>query len=226
MARVQCSFPVTCHLHGREFGVTVRNMGLEGMLLDVPLRVEPGQILSLTYDQMANCFAYATVRVRVVWSRQKPFTRLSEAGVAYVETGTIIENSWVRHLLRVFDLDHLSARERREDIRVPVALPGRVAVRDESGAFGDPILGLVNDLGIGGALFETDVDIPIGTAVLIGIGPMEDGNQLACEGHVVRRAGRSPQGKQFLGIRFDGPRDHRYEAVEPHLSNALYGSGA
>lgn len=224
MARVHCSFPVTCRLHGREFAVTVRDIGLEGMRLEIPLRVEPGQVLSLTYDNTLNCFTYATVRVRVVWSHQKPFTCLSEAGVAYVETGGVIEHSWVRHLLRLFDLDYLSARERREDIRVPVGFPGQVAVRGEAEAPPETIQGLVNDLGIGGALFESPIDLPIGTPLVIDIGPMSDGTFLTCDGHVVRRAGRAPHGHRLLGIRFDGPRDLTYEAVEPHLSQALFGS--
>jgi hypothetical protein len=196
---------------GRRFVAQVVDMGLEGLRLELPCRVERGQLLSLRYDGPLGCYDHDTVGARVVWTRPRGDGNGSEVGVAYTHPPPYLEHSWVRHLLRVFDLEKVSVEDRRKEVRIPVRVEAAVhTLRDSaapegaSGARGRGLPARIRDIGPGGALIESAADVALGSAVVIEVAGVE-GRPVSCEGHVVRKSRLSRSDHWLVGIRFAGP---------------------
>ena len=210
VVRLRCNYPVTCSMLGKRFTSQVVDMGLEGLRLEVPLRVERGQLIALRYEGPTTCYDYDTVQARIVWARPHPSGNGTLAGVAYVNPPAYLERSWIRHLLRVFDLDKLSVHDRRRDVRLPISLQATVDSRNVVEQ------AWVRDLGLGGALVECSRELEVGTHVTIFLVSAE-GEHVSFEATVVRTVRGSTSSVWMSGLQFTGPADECRE----HLGRVL-----
>lgn len=206
VVRLRCNYPVTCSMLGKRFTAQVIDMGLEGLRLEVPHKVERGQLVALRYEGPTTCYDYDTVQARIVWARPNPSGEGTLAGVAYINPSPYLERSWIRHLLRVFDLDKLSVHDRRRDVRMPVSLEARVAATEtHEDAW-------IRDIGLGGALIECATEYLVGTDIRIGLSTA-DGEAVLLEANVVRATRTRFNEAWLLGVRFVGPSDECHESV-------------
>lgn len=196
VVRLRCNYQVRCSMYGQRFTAKVVDMGLKGMRLELPCRVERGQLLSVQYDGPFGCYDLDTVQASVVWSHLVPATQTSIVGVCYTNPPAYLERSWVKHLLRVFDLEHVTPHDRRRHVRVPVTMLATI----DSAAMNDvQAKAVLRDIGLGGALLECEVEVPVGASVRI---QTESGKALVFEGSVTRASFLSRSKNWRIGIRF------------------------
>ncbi len=218
VVRLHCSYDITFETDGKPHRATVLDMGLQGMRLEVPLRVDVGSYVSVCYEGARICYEVDTVRARVVWARPREGERY-ELGLAYADPGYVIEQSWVRYLLCVFNLEGRSILDRRRNVRVKAMLTG--ALHPE-GSETDAIPVTVFDLGLGGALFEVPAELPLGTAVRIEARPFNENRQsLVCEGEVVRTRRSANSGHFYAAVRFVGNEPNHGEKIGQFVGGLL-----
>lgn len=191
---------------GKRFTAQVVDMGLEGLRLEMPQKVDRGQLIALRYEGPTTCYDYDTVQARIVWARPQPNGTSVLAGVAYINPSPYLERSFIRHLLRVFDLDKLSIHDRRRDVRMPVSLQATLDVTElREDAF-------IRDIGLGGALVECKSDLPLGTDICIGL-TTADGEPVTFDANIVRKSRTNFNEAWLIGVRFTGPSDENSDHV-------------
>lgn len=190
---------------GKRFTAQVIDMGLEGLRLEMPHKVDRGQLIALRYEGPATCYDYDTVQARIVWARPRA-NGATLAGVAYINPPPYLERSWIRHLLRVFDLDKLSVHDRRRDVRMPVSLRATVdctELREDA---------WIRDIGLGGALVECKNDFPVGAELCIGL-TTSDEEGVNLDATIVRKSRTNFNEAWLIGVRFTGPSEENQEQL-------------
>lgn len=206
VVRLRCNYPVTCSMLGKRFTAQVVDMGLEGLRLEMPQKVDRGQLIAIRYEGPTTCYDYDTVQARIVWARSQPNGSTMLAGVAYINPSPYLERSFIRHLLRVFDLDKLSIADRRRDVRMPVSLQASLdATELHEDAW-------IRDIGLGGALVECKSDLPLGTDICICL-TTADAEPVAFDANVVRKSRTNFNEAWLLGVRFTGPSEDNHSHV-------------
>lgn len=147
--RVDCCYQVDCTLDGAEFAATVINMGLGGMRFLAPHQLAADDLVSLRQPGLV----LAPVTVRVVWARQQGSSSAFETGVVYMGPVQQLDSSWVKSALQRLGFEG-AVNERRRHLRTQVDAQGVVHLE------GVPLVCRVLDLGLGGALIQTDHPIP------------------------------------------------------------------
>lgn len=141
--RVDCCYQVGCALHGEEFPGTVSNMGLGGMRLLIPRRLDNGSELTLTQADLDS----GPVTSKVIWTRQLRSGEV-ETGLAYEGPPARLQQSWVKPALQRLGFEVMPENERRQHVRVNVKTTASLE------AAGQRLPCTVVDLGLGGALIE------------------------------------------------------------------------
>ncbi|HXE73059.1 MAG TPA: PilZ domain-containing protein [Candidatus Nitrosotenuis sp.] len=196
LIRLRCHFKVTCAQERRAFEAAVTDMGLGGMRLKVPERLKPGERVTVTNPAVEGKGLLDSVRCAVVWCRKQRHSEQLEVGVRYDDTPANMARSWVKFVLRNLGFDERAIYQKRKNIRAATSLPCHMELTSGKTE------GRVVNLGVGGALVQSDYELPTGGRILLRIGPWQRLPALELGGQV--RSGRFvPEGQVWLhGVRF------------------------
>lgn len=190
--RLPCNFPVTCTHGGTRLAASVVDMGLSGLRVRLDpevaaaleVNLETRHLLGLQYGGPSNCFEFNTVQARVAWVNRRVDGAI-EAGAAYTHPVAYLERSWVRHLLRLFDLDSISVRDRRRHVRMPCGLQAWIGLAGEARGASDVAAVQIVNLSAGGVLLDVTSEFPVGAAVVVRF-QRAQGDQIISDGTIRR----------------------------------------
>lgn len=193
-SRVECEFRVSAELDGLMVESRITEIGVFGLTLrggrEFPLKgvveISPPHGLELEDTDTIRC---------IVVSSGKDGEEF-RAGLVYHEPAEELSNSWLAQLLRElgYSVSHLAQRRRlrRIEARVPAEL------QTLGGDCTTPAV--ILDIGMEGALVETDANWPEGSQVGVLLGPYEKHEALYVEGLTVDM--RESEGKWLHSVRF------------------------
>ncbi len=211
LIRVKCDYDVSCIIGSRNFPAKVVDMGLNGLRLEIPSRLKKGSTVYIHHPKPSNRFSNEHVMCTVKWCRKQARSSQLEAGLQYADTPGNMRRSWVKFLLKELGFEERAIYSRRKAIRAPSALEARC--RLESGEF---VAGKVINLGIGGALFESQEAYGPGQAVRLEIDPPKRFRPLAVEAMVITTV-KQPDGGFHLSLRFADPTPKEVEQLGDYV---------
>jgi hypothetical protein len=219
LTRLHSLYRVAVGVDGKEMKATVVDMGLEGMKLEVPFRIQPGKEVDVRWlgasaSAAARRFDLDSIRARVMWCRKKRFLSVIEIGVAYADTESNMERSWVKYILRQVGFEIQSILDRRKSVRLQALLRADV----KSGAT-QALPGMVINMGAGGVLFESASRVGPGSTVFLEIGPSFEHDMLICRGIVVEA--RQAENGWHLGIRFEDLQPRQATLVTGYVKSLM-----
>jgi hypothetical protein len=187
---------------GTAFSVTITDVGIYGMRLEMPRPQAAGNRLSVKVIRGQGVlalynFEVDAIRTEVLWCRKKPRGRDFMVGVKYADTRRNLSSSWIKFIFNKFGINIGSSIQRRKDIRIGSRLP--VTLVPSEGA---NVTATGYDLGLGGLLAGTPKDFPIGGTFVLNIGPYKGMQKMTLRGRVVRRKISKKTNLFLLGIAF------------------------
>lgn len=188
--RVDCHYDLSVVRGAEEFPARVHSVGLFG--LGLFCKEELQDVVDVTAPSQLE----TGERIRCRVESCRPVEGGFQAGLVYHETAEKLSTSWVAHLLRElgYSLNHLV--QRRKLRRISTRIPADMQTYD--GEQSVPAVAL--DIGVQGALVESDAEWSPGTEVALLLGPYGDHEALYLEGMTVDIR---PAGDKFLhSIRF------------------------
>lgn len=218
LIRLKCRYKVTLSIEKQAFGGHVTDMGLKGMRAEVPERLKVGTPVHVTYSAETTGFQVDTVKTVVAWCRKSKTGKI-EVGLRYDETRTNLERSWVKLILRELGFDEKSIFQRRKARRAVAMLPAQVA-RMGQRTQGARVL----NLGVGGALLQSDERFDKGQDMVLDVGPALGLPVLSVPGEVVT-CRYEPQSQSWLeGVRFRSMDQKQLDLLTRYIVNLLKGS--
>ncbi|MEW6284041.1 MAG: PilZ domain-containing protein, partial [Candidatus Eremiobacterota bacterium] len=165
VVRLKCHHKVEGLSGDTTLAAVVTDIGLGGVRLALPQRVEMGQEISVRSLEMQDTKVKLEVHARVVWCKPNPETGTIEAGLQFQEDPEVLGGSWVSALLH-----QLGAEQRhfegRKHIRALAGLDASVQLPDAS-----TLHGKVQDLGLGGGQLLSEQPLPPQTPLKLQVGP-------------------------------------------------------
>ncbi|MCA9793750.1 MAG: PilZ domain-containing protein [Candidatus Eremiobacteraeota bacterium] len=141
--RVRCYVKVDLGEVGR--GI-VTDLSMEGVRIKLSQPLAEGDEVSIRYHESGQ----GDVRCRTVWTKQE--REQTVAGLAYHDSGENMRRSWVKYVLEGLGFDESKTFQRRKHIRAEASIPARVLSEPRQ-------KGRVLNIGMGGALLETDTPL-------------------------------------------------------------------
>ena len=170
--------------------VTVVNLSVLGMRIECSSRLRKNSLVTVQGRDHSGKSIFA----RVVWCQSRGSQY--QGGLMFVGTRDDIDQSWIR-----VALDKLGAQNRTKEKRthVRVSTQGIATLTRPSGE--RLCKGTVRNIGLGGALFSSDVGVAIGTPVSLQL--ESGGRSKLNELSTVRSCRKEPRSQQFLiGLQF------------------------
>lgn len=211
LIRVKCEYEVSCISGNRSFPAVVVDMGLSGLRLQVPNRLKQGGTVYIHHPKPSNRFNNEHVMCTVMWCRRKAGTNELEAGLKYADTPGNMRRSWVKFLLKELGFEERAIYSRRKAIRAPSELSARL--RNQGG---EALEGRVINLGIGGALFESDGGFSPGQAVRLEMDRVGRLKKIELDATVITTS-RQDDDSYHLSLRFTDPSSKEVERVGDYV---------
>lgn len=178
--RLRCYYPVVIRAEGAEFRSVVTDLGPAGLRVKFVQPLKEGAKVTITFEGSHPEYDRSTVHCQAVWCRTRKFSGDRVAGFAYDEPPEELNRSWVRFVLDTLGFrDGGAEPQRRRWIRAEWALPGLLEAEEFSGQV------RVVNLGVGGALLQSDEELTDGQPAVVSIGPWEELPVLRLEGQLV-----------------------------------------
>jgi hypothetical protein len=219
--RIKCSFTVMCRGMEEEMAGKIYEMGQEGLRVEVPRRVKPGDRYALELKQLSASsspfdFEEPIVWGQVIWCRKKRFASTMLAGFSYLDSGDKLDRSWVRHIFRKLGVDPQGIFQKRTYIRADADMP--VSYAQGSMA---PEEGRLLNIGIGGALIETRLPVSLRNEIMFSLGPHQGIPRVSCKG-VVLQARMDSGGRRWnVGIMFGDLTAHQTRILGRYVMKFL-----
>lgn len=195
--RVECCYQVECSHASGNWQASVVDMGLGGLRLR-SLRVpEVGEQLVLQQSD----HSFGDIQVEVVWTRLLADAQ-REFGVVYRCDVESMERSWVKDALRRLGFETAALYERRRHVRRHTTASATL-----EGPPGLSAAATILDLGLGGALIETALEISAGNEFQLRSPLLE--NSLHCRVIYCRQAGSN---RYRCGLSFEPGSENRLQA--------------
>lgn len=219
LIRLKCRYKVTLSIEKQAFSGHVVDMGLQGMRAEVPERLKVGTPVHVTYNAESTSFQVDTVKSVVAWCRKSKTGKI-EVGLRYQDTRTNLERSWVKVILRELGFDEKSIFQRRKARRAVAMLPA------QAGSMGQrPLPARALNLGVGGALLQSDERFDKGMEMTLDIGPALGLPVLTVAGEVMT-CRYEPQSQSWLeGVRFRSMDQKQLDLLTRYIVNLLKGAG-
>lgn len=189
--RVDCDYQITVLPNSAdEMPANLHSIGLFG--LGLICSEELTGVVDITAPKSLESEERIRCRVEVC----RPVEGGYHCGLVYHEPAEKLSTSWIAHLLRElgYSLHHLV--QRRKLRRISTRIPADLQTYD--GEQSVPAVAL--DIGVQGALIESEADWPPGTEVALLLGPYESHEAIYLEGMTVDL--RPSEGKFLHSIRF------------------------
>lgn len=171
--------------------VNVVNISLLGMRVDGPKRWRKNVVVTVDGRDHAGKSLFA----RVAWchSRGNEWTH----GLMFMGNEAELNQSWVKTALDKLGSSQGRAKERRTHVRCNTDLPAALA----NSTGGRLCPGKLRNIGLGGALFLSEVGVQPGTPVLLQLNA--SGRPKLDEKATVRSSRKDPRSAQFfIGLQF------------------------
>lgn len=194
--RLACDVPVVCEASGQTFDGRLLDVSTGGLRLGCPHPLEKGQELTVHPE------GQPVVEIRIVWSRSIGNT--FQAGAVYRE-GMLPQGSWVEALFLALHGAGDHAADDRRHTRRQCHTPARI--RKADGAEDETLDGVILNLGFGGCLFESGVDWPVDTRIVVTVGPLAKLKPLPLPGRVAHCSPASAAERWQAGVEFDALED-------------------
>jgi PilZ domain len=178
LPRLTCNLEATCRQNDEEWNITVTNMSLGGLELDLP--DEPWPRLQMSISPQGH---HGEVTGHIVWTA--PVGERFRAGLEFDQSIEELSRSWVASTLLDLGSEMFLGRAPRRYVRVPVEIE-TILILDNGGAVGVTLL----DLSLGGCLLRSSKPLEV-PELTLRLGAVE------CQGSIVSsRPG--PQGQSWM----------------------------
>lgn len=227
--RRSCRYSVYC-LESRKHGeAIVADIGPEGLRIMSPKKYAVGQKLELVYrgvpgskltrlprpklDQIAN-----KLPVKVLWSIRAGDAY--EAGLVYSVTGADLDKTWVKTVLDKTIQENGSFDERRKLVRAKAHIDA-----DMRSTEGVGISGILTNVSLGGALFQSKKHMAVGEAVSLTVKSHPKLPTLRASGKIVHHEFDVVSNSSVHCIVFDGVDQQTAEQLKRYVTLLLKTQG-
>lgn len=197
MIRVRCY----CHVEVQQAGETVKgvvtDLGVDGLRLKCPIKLEEGARVSIQYPGAPPGTSAGGVQCAVIWSQPHPRYVESVSGLRYEDSKENLSQSWVRLVLQELGFDESRVYQRRKFIRANASIPARLEAPNRS-----QLPARVVNLGVGGALLEVNEEFPRDTQVTLDMSLWRILPTLSLPGSILDSRRDPESGLVLSGMRF------------------------
>lgn len=192
--RLSCSIGVLAKTTKGQREAKVINASLTGLCLELESKIKPKTQLSLHRPEHGD-----PVHAKVVWCRAVKGSDRWHAGVNLGDDKSMLKNSWLKPALKDLGFSVGRISEKRKLLRVPGS--GRCFLKSLAGeTYGK---GSILNLSAGGALVESEVQLPLELRVRLKTNPLPGGIDALRAVAEVRSVKRNPRTRMYLtGLRF------------------------
>jgi len=217
--RVRCLVDAQIITHGeKRLSAVIVEISLDGMRLYSDKKLLPEDKVLILHqkpqDASAERLPYegGPVTMRVVWSRRKSGGKQFVSGLQYADTKKNLQDSWAASLLQLYGVSVGIASQRRKKIRISVDLPLSIALPLEM------VTGQVLDLGVGGALISTSLDVSKKDILGFRIGPYRNLETLFIDGRIAHQRYVASTRKWTYGIIFTKMTEKQSQLLNSYLT--------
>lgn len=209
VVRLKCKIPVRLLPEsGAPLEAMVVDLGLKGLCLRCCERLQPEEVYRVQHPGRSPEFEVQEVRCKVRWVRERRFSDSSLYGLAFHDSRSNIERSWIRYILNCLGLDEANAFQRRVYLRARLDVPVTIE--------GEPARLL--DLGLGGALLE-GLALKEGESKVLCLGPWSGLEGLELAGQVVES--RIQEGSPVCAVRWVEPAGPQLQLLGKYVLRGL-----
>jgi len=174
-------------LNNKPIEILIKDLSEKGVRIDSPVKLSQGAVFPLSVKLSRRVMSEAsfernTIQVKVLWCRKVRFSTSCTVGLIFEDSPQNIEKSWVPYILKRFGKEKDEEFTKRDTLRVFTRLP--VRCRFSRDAF---INGIVENISLSGLLMTLEYDIPMGTLLLLSIGPYKSFREVQLKGTIVRK---------------------------------------
>lgn len=184
---------------------TVSNIGPKGLCLQSVKRLSRGQSIYLIYrgapGSKLSRFPHKTLHTiesklacKVLWCQKK--TDAFEVGVRFAAEGEAFEKTWAKIILDKLVSERGALAERRFHVRA------RASVNAELKCQGESIIGLLTNVGLGGAMFQSTKHLAAGQSVNLTVKAQSSLPALRLDGEILSHSFDVVSNSGLHNIRF------------------------
>lgn len=214
LTRIRCHYDVGYQFGSKKHQGQIVDMSLGGMKLRCFQPPAVGDIVEVSYKVPAVNIQNQTIPCKVQWVRSRDRDFVQFVGLAYDASDDVLRKSWVKMVLKQLGFRPDKIFQRRKYVRAECFVPVRV-VYQRVKAFE----GRLYNLGIQGALIESQTELGIEELVELEIGPFESLPYFTVMGRVAQQ---TKQHKNvMLGVKFDEMSDKATDCLGRYLRHLL-----
>lgn len=213
LIRMRSHYKAQLELEGKKLEGVITDMGVGGLRLKVFHALKAGQIVTVhsPFNEVGE--NNAPVDCKVVWTQQPDKNFVTYAGLVYATDPKKMARTWVKGVMKQLGFRPESLLSKRTWVRAECFLEGTVKRADNSRHEMR-----IQNLGVGGALFEYRDKLPLGE-ITIRIGPYDKLPGLDVSGTLVKAR---PQGKHYLyGMEFGEMKPAQLRMLTVYLKTFL-----
>jgi len=202
----------------KEMNAVIVEVSLDGMRLYSNKRLIPEDRVMILQQKPEEASAEkihcegGPVTMRVVWSRKRSGEKQFVSGLQYADTKKNLQDSWVAEMLQLYGVSVGIASQKRKKVRISADLPISIALPLEM------VSGQVLDLGVGGALISTSLDISKKDILGFRIGPYKSFETLFIDGKIAHQRYVASTKKWTFGIIFTGINEKQSHLLNSYLT--------
>jgi PilZ domain-containing protein len=205
--RLHCSINATLKTKKTTRECRVTNASLTGLQLEIESKVRRKTPVTVHRNQHG-----APVRGTVMWCRASKSSNRFQIGVAYEDDRNMLKESWIKPALKELGFTVGRINEKRQLTRVPGHHRRCFLKSPEGDTYSS---GEVQNLSVGGASVDSEVEMPKGLKLVIKIDGLKDVAEMVCNAEV-RSCKYSRQTRKYIcGLIF---LDSDEKLVRKHMS--------
>ena len=191
--RLNCRIPVRLKYKKVSAEAIVVNASLTGLRLETEKKVGTRTVIRILREDFGD-----EVEAKVIWCRARRGNNRFQLGVKYASDPRKLRSSWIKPALKQLGFSSGRIGEKRALIRVPGSL--RCFLKNSSGETYSA--GTLLNLSLGGALVESDVELPKGFELRLKTDPLGRLGIIESEVEVMNCHKDAQTRKYMCGLRF------------------------
>lgn len=192
--RLNCSISATLKTAKTTRDCRVINASLTGLGIELESKIRKKTSVVVHRDKHGG-----PVSGTVIWCRALRGSNRYQAGIAYSDNASMLKASWIKPALRDLGFSVGRISEKRQLTRVP-GQKRRCFLKSMAGETYSA--GELQNLSIGGALVESEVELPKALKLLLKVDPIDSYPELVAKAEV-KSCYRCPKKRKYIcGIRF------------------------
>ncbi len=187
LLRVAVNINAVMIINNNPCEILIKDLSEKGMRIESPGKLVKGAVYPLSVKLSKKVLSEAsfernTIQVRVLWCRKVSFSSRCTVGLIFEDPPHIIAQTWVPYILDRFGKEKDEVLAKRDTLRIFTRLP--IRCRFTRDAF---IQGVVENISLSGLLMTVEYDIPMGTLLLLFIGPYKSFREIQLKGTIARK---------------------------------------